>query len=98
MHGTLIGLFVRRERKPAGSPTSEPGLPGAASERITIEEVRALRERGEPHVIIDARAPRSYSQDPRQPVGARRLPPADAVATARRLALDTRATLVVYCT
>ena len=79
----------------------QPAVPPAAAlevpERITIPEMRALIERREPVVIVDARTPRSYRDDPRHARGAVRMVPDEAVRTARQLGLDQHATLVVYC-
>ena len=96
VHGAIMGLFIRRgaERTPqAALPVAEPGT----GERISIGDVAALRQRGEPVVMVDARAERSFGADPRTVVGSVRIPPDDAVRAARALQLETRATLVVYC-
>lgn len=67
------------------------------SDRITIGEMRRLQELGEPVVIVDARAERSYHADQLIAAGAVRVDPDDPVrdATARRL--SQHATLVIYC-
>jgi len=66
-------------------------------ERITIAETQAMQERGEPVVIIDARANRNYDADTVTAAGAIRVNPDDPVRDATALRLSQRATLVVYC-
>lgn len=83
---------------PGGSPdlcaaASTPALP----ERITIAELEALRARGEPVSIVDARAERSWHADDIQAAGAIRLPPDDPVRGAEALRLAHHGTVVVYC-
>ena len=68
-----------------------------APKPITIEELRARLDRGEPIQIIDARSDRTWHEDDRMARGAIRLPPNDAVRTARELGLARRGSLVVYC-
>jgi NhaP-type Na+/H+ or K+/H+ antiporter len=67
-------------------------------ERITIGELRELRERGEPVTVLDVRTERSYRDDPQIAAGAIRMPPDDAVRLARERGLDQHGTLVLYCT
>jgi NhaP-type Na+/H+ or K+/H+ antiporter len=101
VHGAIIGMFLRRtspRRTPPVlvQPTSDGNAD--AEDRITLEEVRALQQRGEPVIFVDARAEKSFNADPRQAVGAVRIPPDAPVtnsALEARLARD--ATLVVYC-
>ena len=69
----------------------------ASGERITIGELRALRDRRAPVTIIDARAERSYAADDLQAVGAVRIEPDDAVRSATAIGLSHHGTLVVYC-
>ena len=66
-------------------------------ERITIPELRELWARGAPLVVVDARTERTYGPDEWRARDAVRLPPDDAVRTARQLGLAQHATLVVYC-
>jgi len=66
-------------------------------ERITIDEMQALQAKGEPIVIVDARAITNYDSDPLAAVGAVRVRPDDPVRDATELRLSQRATLVVYC-
>jgi sodium/hydrogen antiporter len=69
---------------------NRPGL-------ITIKEMQALEARGEPVVIVDARADRNRDGDPLQATGSVRVRPDDPVRDATELRLSQRATLVVYC-
>jgi rhodanese-related sulfurtransferase len=79
---------------PASSePEAEP-LP----EKITIEELRELRERGEPVTVLDVRTERSYRDSHALGRDAIRMPPDDAVRLTRQRGLDPNATLVLYCT
>jgi NhaP-type Na+/H+ or K+/H+ antiporter len=82
-------VLVPLTRPAAGS---EP-----ADDKITIDELQALREIGEDVVIVDARAPRNYDGDPIIARGAVRLRPDDPVRDARELRLSKHATLVIYC-
>lgn len=80
---------------PAGTPSEDEG--GAVPERLTIPELRELWARGAPLVVVDARTERTYEPDEWRARDAVRLPPDDAVRTARQLGLTQHATLVVYC-
>jgi NhaP-type Na+/H+ or K+/H+ antiporter len=77
------------------APVTDEGLPTA--ERISVEEVRSLRERGIPYTPVDVRAPRSYRAAQLQAAGAVRLPPDDPVGAAEALRLPRDATLLLYC-
>ncbi|MFL5614622.1 MAG: cation:proton antiporter [Gemmatimonadaceae bacterium] len=79
------------------SHPEEPPPATNAPERITTTEVRELLTRGEPVILVDVRTDRTYRNDPLRAKGALRLPPEAVVRTARRLRLEQRATLVVYC-
>jgi sodium/hydrogen antiporter len=113
IHGTIIGLFLRSStpaatprsaRTPAvaAPPDGRQPLPTLADtplsvDRISIAEMQELRARGEPVIVVDARAPRSYEQDPRRAVGSVRVSSEEPVRTAEALRLNQHATLVVYC-
>jgi NhaP-type Na+/H+ or K+/H+ antiporter len=113
VHGTGLALLLRAHAPPvsraaaedaSAPPVADEGPPAspAASvadvpERITIDELRALRARGEPVVIVDARTERSYQAERTRARGAIRLPPDDPVGAATALRLAHHATLVVYC-
>jgi rhodanese-related sulfurtransferase len=62
-----------------------------------LEELRRLREAGEPVILADVRKDRAYDADTIKAAGAIRLPPDDAVRGARQLRLDHHATVVLYC-
>jgi NhaP-type Na+/H+ or K+/H+ antiporter len=66
-------------------------------ERISIGEMQALQQAGEPVILADVRTERSYRDDLNMAAGAIRLPPDDAVRLAREKRLDQHATLVLYC-
>jgi sodium/hydrogen antiporter len=102
IHGGGIALFLRRNREPnPASPRRELTVIGEseadADERITFDEVRSARSRGEEIVIVDARADKSYRADERTAEGAFRVQPDDPVRDATELRLSKTATLVVYC-
>jgi hypothetical protein len=103
LHGGGVALFLRTASRAStrAAPASVP-LPVAkpeivVPEKITIGEFRALRERGDPFVVVDARAGRSWQEDDITAAGSVRLNPDDAVRDAREKRLSQRATLVVYC-
>ena len=105
-HGGGIGMFLRRARTATGRPPNlQPPAPGfslpvsqpAAPLRISIEEVQALQQRGEPVVFVDSRATRSYGADDRQITGSVRIPPDDVERSATERQLTKHGTLVVYC-
>ncbi len=89
----------RAETKPVlpvlGAAPAEPGRP--ASERIGIEELRALQEAGEPVVILDVRTQRSLETSEATARGAIRLDPEQPVQEAKRLHLPKEAWLVAFC-
>jgi sodium/hydrogen antiporter len=64
---------------------------------ITIEDFRARLARDEKLQLVDARSERTWNQDGLKARGAIRLPPDDAVRSARELGLDRHGTLVIYC-
>jgi NhaP-type Na+/H+ or K+/H+ antiporter len=102
VHGAIIGYYLRANLSQRGAlPVApQPGdAPGqtAVPERISIDEVHALKNSGEDVVFVDSRAPKSYSANDRQITGSIRVPPDDPVRAARERRLAQRATLVVYC-
>lgn len=103
IHGTGIALYLRRHQARdvvtgSARPAERPDRSGGAvSERIALDELAELRERGDRVVIADARADRNYRADPRAAAGAVRLNPDDPVRDATRLRLSRHGTLVVYC-
>jgi len=113
IHGVGIALYLRRiggaaagappvgavaapSTEPAGTADRSAGE-NAVPERITIAELRALQQTGEPVIVADVRTERTYREDGLIGVGAVRLPPNDAVRLARERRLDQHATLVLYC-
>jgi hypothetical protein len=77
-----------------------PDTIGAASEtpdRITLEELDALRAAGEQVVIADSRKDDVYYEDGRKAAGAVRLDPFDPVVDARARGVPREATIAVYC-
>jgi NhaP-type Na+/H+ and K+/H+ antiporter len=104
IHGVGIALHVRRvvparsARRPAPPPAPEGAEPTAEiPATITVDEVRALRARGEEVVIVDARADRNRNGSAAQAAGSVRIRPDDPVRDATEQRLSQRATLVVYC-
>jgi NhaP-type Na+/H+ or K+/H+ antiporter len=101
LHGGGIALFLRRntprDEGPAPLPepvaAEEPPVP----ERITFAELAELRERGEPTILVDARAERSYNGNDLRASGSVRVQPDDPVRSALEQRLSKQATLVVYC-
>jgi sodium/hydrogen antiporter len=112
IHGAGIAVFLRRNKveevarvvtgpvAPAPSrtlPLAEDPTNADVPERITIEEVRALQQRGEDVIFIDARAERNRRNADTQIAGSIRVHPHDPVQDVTALRLSQRATLVVYC-
>jgi sodium/hydrogen antiporter len=111
LHGSALAIFARTQGRaaaptqPTGAPVPVPTTPVepsaersvADSERITLEELRQLWERGEPVVVLDVRTDRAYGASDAQAHGAVRLPPDDAVLRAAELSLPRHAWLVAYC-
>ncbi|HYO48265.1 MAG TPA: cation:proton antiporter [Chloroflexia bacterium] len=67
------------------------------SERITIEELRRLQERGERVLVLDVRTDRTYDEDNLNATGAIRLHPDDAVREAERLRLPRNVLMAAFC-
>jgi NhaP-type Na+/H+ or K+/H+ antiporter len=92
-HGVALDGGTAVAAATAQDATSAEKVP----EVITVPELRELQARGEPVLIVDARTERSTRDDPLQAQGAIRIPPDNAVKTARDVGLAQHATLVVYC-
>lgn len=95
-------LGTRAGRSPAALPVidgvaAEPSVGPEVPERITSTELRELWAHGEPVAVLDVRTDRTYRNDAVRARGAVRIPPEDAVRSAREIGLDQHATLVVYC-
>jgi NhaP-type Na+/H+ or K+/H+ antiporter len=113
VHGTGIAIWLRRDtadrglrieevageapREEVRQPLPQSSVLSPAPSPIAITELRARLDRGEGLQLIDARSERTWEQDNRIARGAIRLPPNDAVRTARELGLDRHGTLVLYC-
>jgi NhaP-type Na+/H+ or K+/H+ antiporter len=73
---------------------AEPDLP----DRINLEQLRRLKLRGEPVVLIDVRTERSYRGSDQIVSGALRISPDRAVAAVREHGVPENAWVVAYCT
>ncbi|HEX6902316.1 MAG TPA: cation:proton antiporter [Thermoanaerobaculia bacterium] len=90
--------FVAGEPPQTVIDRGEPAAPEVViPEQITLDELRALRERGEPVVILDARSHRSLENSDLTAEGAIRLDPDRTVKEAERLQLPKEAWLVAFC-
>lgn len=89
VHGATLVALRQRELAGLGAPVG--------ADRITIEELRALRERQAPHAVGDVRTARSARDSDRQAAGAIRLDPIVAVDDARRLGLPRDVPIALYC-
>jgi hypothetical protein len=76
---------------------SVPTVPGNVPEKIDVAGMLRLREAGEPLVILDVRAARSYETSGQVASGTVRLDPDRAVQEAERLHLPREAWLVAFC-
>jgi sodium/hydrogen antiporter len=84
--------FARQESAPgAASPLN------AGGEGVTVEQLNEWGAHGIPHVLVDARAERSWESDRRMAADAVRLHPDEPVRSARELGLSQHSTLIVYC-
>jgi sodium/hydrogen antiporter len=88
---------IPRGEAPRPLPRAPSGQRSILNGPITIDDLRTRLASSKPPLIIDARSERTWEQDARMARGAIRLPPNDAVRTARELGLDRHGTLVVYC-
>jgi NhaP-type Na+/H+ or K+/H+ antiporter len=78
-------------------PRSVEAASDEAQDRISVDAVRAMQERGDRVIPVDVRADRSYRASPLQAAGAVRLPPDDPVRAAEAARLPRDATLALYC-
>jgi NhaP-type Na+/H+ or K+/H+ antiporter len=67
------------------------------SERITIEELRRLQERGVRVLVLDVRTDRTYEEDNLNATGAIRLHPDDALREAEQLRLPRDVLMAAFC-
>jgi NhaP-type Na+/H+ or K+/H+ antiporter len=96
VHGAGVALFLKAKsvgvvETPAPAPAS---VGDEVPERITIDELRELKDRGDPVVIVDARK----SPDGETARGAVRVHPDDPVREATALRLPKDSTLAIFCT
>jgi NhaP-type Na+/H+ or K+/H+ antiporter len=101
LHGGSVALLGR-----SGAPPSQAPPPSREGEeprderipvRISLQEVQALQEAGEPVMILDARSHRTFGESGVVDPGSIRLDPERAVTEAQRLGLPKEAWLVAYC-
>ena len=90
-------ITLTKTPPPVGSDGSAERERDESAEKISIGEVRRLWANGEPVILLDARADRSYQVDQIQATGAIRVQPEDPVRSIDALRLSQHATLVVYC-
>ena len=91
LHGGGI-LWMTQRLLAVNAPDYATGREG-----VTIEQLEEWRTQSKPHVLVDARAHRSWEADRRIAEDAVRLDPDEPVRSARELGLSHHATLVVYC-
>jgi NhaP-type Na+/H+ or K+/H+ antiporter len=106
LHGGSVMLVGRQgvaaaeapalREKPALLPVLQTEEP-AAGERIGIEDLRRLRDAGEPVVVLDVRTQRSLEASDATAQGSIRLDPERPVQEAERLDLPKEAWLVAFC-
>lgn len=91
LHGGALMVFGKKT-----AMSSEARL-GRSTERITLDELKALEERGERVVLLDVRKDGAWNESDRKARGAIRLPPDNAAQRAAELALPRNDWLVAYC-
>ena len=111
-HGTMLAVVTRMMRsartpRPAAAASYAGSAPGIATlphaglvadrERITLEEMTALRRAGAPVVLVDLRRENDFASLGTQARGAVRVHPDKPVESAAALALPREAWLVAYC-
>jgi len=98
VHGGALMVFGRRTAASVAEPVPlDSSRIGRATERITLEELKALQQRGERVVLLDVRKDGAWNESDRKARGAIRLPPDDATQRAAELALPRHDWLVAYC-
>jgi hypothetical protein len=100
LHGGSVAL-LKRSPAPGGTEArrerEEPSEGERLPERMSLEQVLARKERGEPVVMLDARSHRSFEASGVTDPGSVRLDPDQPAKEAERLALPREAWLVAYC-
>jgi NhaP-type Na+/H+ or K+/H+ antiporter len=98
VHGGALMVF--NKKRPMSAEPSAPldsSRLGRSTERITLEELKALQERGERVVLLDVRKEGAWNESDKKARGAIRLPPDNAAQRAAELALPRNDWLVAYC-
>ena len=104
-HGTMLLVVIRTMRSartprpvaPASVTTLSRADLVADRERITLEEMTALRRAGAPVVLVDLRRENDFASLGTKARGAVRVHPDKPVESAAALALPKEAWLVAYC-
>jgi hypothetical protein len=104
-HGTMLLVVIRTMRSartprpvaPASVATLSHADLVADRERITLEEMTALRRAGAPVVLVDLRRENDFASLGTKARGAVRVHPDKPVESAAALALPREAWLVAYC-
>ncbi|HKH44548.1 MAG TPA: cation:proton antiporter [Thermoanaerobaculia bacterium] len=107
LHGGSLMLLPSQSREEPlrESGDERPAAPAAAlapaastaPEKIDLAEMLRLQEAGEPVVVLDVRAARSYETSGQIAPGTARLDPERSVQEAERLHLPREAWLVAFC-
>jgi NhaP-type Na+/H+ or K+/H+ antiporter len=110
LHGGSL-MFLKRDGSTAASPQPSAGTDvidfsstatssvsgNKADEVITISEMKKLRQSGEPHLVLDVRADRSFADSDLLAQGALRIPPDRAVERLKELDVPRQTWLFVFC-
>jgi NhaP-type Na+/H+ or K+/H+ antiporter len=110
LHGGSL-MFLKRDGSTAASPQPSAGTvvidssstptssvsEKKADELITISEMKKLRQSGEPHLVLDVRAERSFTDSDLLAQGALRIPPDRAVERLKELDVPRQTWLFVFC-
>jgi sodium/hydrogen antiporter len=97
VHGASLVVLARRRSRKSEVAAAAPAGASRSVERITIDELRALLDSGEPVVVGDARKQRSAEGSTSMARGAVRIDPEDAVESARALAIPPESRIALYC-
>jgi len=99
VHGGALMVFEKKHPTAKGDvPPLAASQIGRTPERITLEELKALEERGERVILLDVRKDGSWNESDQKARGAIRLPPDNAAQLAAERALPRNDWLVAYCT
>ena len=111
LHGGSLMLLARTPPPPASlstaqidtaTPKANDGAPrpiAAAndSDRISVEELRALQSSGAPLLIVDVRAETSFNSSPFQAQGALRIPADQIVRRIAELNVPRQTWIITFC-